>query len=108
MDAQLGSSPPPPPPHGVRSSAMADVSIVSCAHDMADARLHRICAALHRAGMTVEVIGLGDPAGAPEGAHAVSLGGGRGKPTRVRHALTLPFRARGRALITLDPDLVPA
>ncbi|MGR6997932.1 hypothetical protein ACU686_07245 [Yinghuangia aomiensis] len=42
-----------------------DISIVSSAHDVADARLHRTAAALLRAGMTVEVIGLGDAPAAP-------------------------------------------
>ncbi|NUP35368.1 MAG: glycosyl transferase, partial [Streptomycetaceae bacterium] len=51
-----------------------DISIVSSAHDVADARLHRTAAALLRAGMTVEVIGLGDPAGGPPGTRVVSLG----------------------------------
>lgn len=85
-----------------------DVSVISSAHDLADARLHRTCAALLRAGLTVQVIGLGELAGAPPGVAASSLGDGRGKRRRLRNAATLPFRARGRVTVTFDPDLVPA
>ncbi len=84
-----------------------DVSIISCAHDVADARLHRICAGLRRAGLGVEVIGLGDLAGAPADTVTFSLGQSRGKLTRLRNAATLPFRAQGRVVMTVDPDLVP-
>jgi hypothetical protein len=36
-----------------------DVTILSSGHDVADARLHRHCAALHRAGLRVEVLARG-------------------------------------------------
>lgn len=85
-----------------------DVSVISSAHDLADARLHRTCAALLRAGLSVQVVGLGDLAGAPAGVAASTLGAGRGKARRARNALTLPLRARGRVVITFDPDLTPA
>ncbi|NUR30435.1 MAG: hypothetical protein HOV83_32045, partial [Catenulispora sp.] len=39
--------------------AGVDVSIITGGHDVADARLHRLAAALRRAGLAVEVIGLG-------------------------------------------------
>lgn len=84
-----------------------DVSIISSGHDVADARLHRTAAALMRAGLTVEVIGLGDPAGGPSGARVVSLGARGGALDRARRDLTVPFKARGRVVMTLDPDLVP-
>ena len=42
-----------------------DVSVVSTGHDVADARLHRICAALLRRGLSVEVVGLGTAVGGP-------------------------------------------
>ncbi|MCF2532677.1 glycosyltransferase family protein [Yinghuangia soli] len=98
----LPEAPVPAAPHGV------DVSIISSGHDVADARLHRTSAALLRAGLTVEVIGLGDPAGGPPGTLVRSLGLRGGAAARARRDLTVPFRARGRVLMTLDPDLVPA
>ena len=48
-----------------RSGSGYDVSLVTSGHDVADARLHRLVAALTDSGLTVEVIGLGDPAAAP-------------------------------------------
>ena len=84
-----------------------DVSIVTSGHDVADARLHREVAALHRAGLVVEVLGLGDPAGGPEGADVRTRARGS-MPARAVRALRLPFAARGRVLLTLDPDVVPA
>lgn len=87
--------------------AAPDVTILSSGHDVADARLHRHCAAFHRAGLRVEVIAKGRPGDAPAGALF--------RPTRPRgiagrgmQALLLPGKARGRVLITLDPDLIPA
>jgi glycosyltransferase involved in cell wall biosynthesis len=85
-----------------------DVSVISSAHDLADARLHRTCAGLLRAGLSVQVIGLGELSGAPTGVAASSLGDARGKRRRLGNAVTLPFRARGRVTVTFDPDLVPA
>ncbi len=90
------------------SKVSPDVSVVSTAHDLADARLHRTCAALLRAGLRVEVRGLGDPGDAPPGTAAITLGQRAGKVTRLRHACALPFQASGTAVVTFDPDLVPA
>src|SRR5437660_1476257 len=45
-----------------------DVTILSSGHDVADARLHRHCAALRRAGLRVEVIAKGRADDAPDGA----------------------------------------
>ncbi len=80
-----------------------DVSIVTSGHDVADARIHRLCAALHDAGLAVELHGLGPAQGAPTEV-----------PTRVRDRPGLAGRAltavryaagaRGRVLIALDPD----
>lgn len=84
-----------------------DVSVVSTAHDVADARLHRIVAALQAAGLSVEVIGLGNAENGPPGAHVVTMQR-QGLKTRARRALTMPFKAQGKVLFTLDPDLVPA
>ncbi|MCL2802868.1 MAG: glycosyltransferase [Micrococcales bacterium] len=84
-------------------AARPDISIVTSGHDVADARLHRLVAALDRAGQRVEVLGLGLPdAGPPEAEcrtwpRAGQLG-------RLVQALRWPWRARGRVLVSLDPD----
>ena len=84
-----------------------DVTILSSGHDVADARLHRHCAALRRAGLRVEVIAKGRADDAPADTEF--------RPTRSRgitgrgvQALLLPGKARGRVIVTLDPDLIPA
>jgi glycosyltransferase involved in cell wall biosynthesis len=84
-----------------------DVSIVSSGHDVADARLHRHCAAFSRAGLSVEVIARGAARDAPPGA-GFRATASRGVAGRAAAAMLLPARARGRVLVTLDPDLVPA
>jgi glycosyltransferase involved in cell wall biosynthesis len=83
-----------------------DVSIVTSGHDVADARLHREVRALLAAGLDVEVLGLGDAAAGPPGARV------RTRPrtsmlARAVRALVWPWRARGRVLVLLDPDVVP-
>lgn len=80
-----------------------DVSIVTSGHDVADARLHRVSAGLLRAGLSVEVLGLGCATDAPEGVTA------RVRPRpgllgRAVLALLLPWKARGATLLVLDPD----
>jgi glycosyltransferase involved in cell wall biosynthesis len=80
-----------------------DVSVVTSGHDVADARLHREVAAFRRAGLVVEVVGLGSPVDAPPGVVAVT----RPRPGRLGRlvwALAAPWRARGRVLVALDPD----
>ena len=84
-----------------------DVTLLSSGHDVADARLHRHCAALRRAGLRVEVIAKGRAEDAPAETEFRSIRP-RGIVGRGIKALTLPGRARGRVLITLDPDLIPA
>jgi len=84
-----------------------DVTILSSGHDVADARLHRHCAALRRAGLRVEVIAKGRADDAPDGAE-FRASRSNGMAGRGVQALLLPGRARGRVLITLDPDLIPA
>ncbi|HEX6918425.1 MAG TPA: glycosyl transferase, partial [Phycicoccus sp.] len=84
-------------------SAAPDVSVVTSGHDVADARLHRLVAAFTRRGLTVEVLGLGDPADGPASAAVTTRPRGSvwSRPvTAVRHAV----RARGRVLLALDPD----
>jgi glycosyltransferase involved in cell wall biosynthesis len=80
-----------------------DVSVVTSGHDVADARLHRIVAAAVRGGLTVEVLGTGVAAAGPAGC-AVRTWPRAGFARRSMRALTLPWRARGAVLLTLDPD----
>ncbi|RKS71482.1 glycosyltransferase involved in cell wall biosynthesis [Motilibacter peucedani] len=75
---------------------------------MADARLHRHVAAFVRAGLSVEVLGLGDPAGAPAGAARVTTHPRGSLARRGLDALLLPWRSRGRVLMVVDPDTLPA
>jgi glycosyltransferase involved in cell wall biosynthesis len=84
-----------------------DVSVVTSGHDVADARLHRLVGALLRRGLSVEVLGLGDPADAPAGAAVRTVP----RPGMVGRALLAPrwaAAARGRVLVTLDPDSLVA
>jgi glycosyltransferase involved in cell wall biosynthesis len=92
----------------VRTDGRPDVSIVSSGHDVADARLHREVAAAVAAGLVVEVLGLGSPADGPDGATVLTRPRPRGVPARLALAAVQPWRARGRVLLTLDPDVVPA
>jgi glycosyltransferase involved in cell wall biosynthesis len=80
-----------------------DVSIVTSGHDVADARIHRWCAALADAGLTVELLGLGSEADAPGGV-PTSTADRPGPASRARLAGTYAARARGRVLLALDPD----
>ena len=83
------------------------MSVVTSGHDVADARLHREVAAFQRAGLSVEVLGLGDAANAPPGVAART----RPRPGlvgRAVSALASPWRARGRVLVCLDPDVLPS
>jgi glycosyltransferase involved in cell wall biosynthesis len=95
-----------PADHGKTASSRIDVSIITSGHDVADARLHRTAAALRRADLTVEVVGLGDPEGGPADTAVRSMGR-RSAKRRLKADLTLPLTARGKVLVTLDPDLVP-
>ena len=83
-----------------------DVSIITGGHDVADARLHRLAAALRRAGLAVEVVGLGAPEAGPADCEVRTLGA-RSAKKRLKADLTLPFKARGKVLLTVDPDMVP-
>lgn len=82
-----------------------DVSVLSTGHDVADARLHRLVAVLLDEGLSVEVLGLGAASGGPPGARVRSTPR-RSLAQRGLSALLLPWRARGRVLLVLDPDLV--
>jgi len=81
-----------------------EVSVVTSGHDVADARLHRLVAALARAGLRVEVLGLGTAdAGPPEAINRTQPRGSLAR--RALGALRLPWRCHGRVLISLDPDV---
>jgi glycosyltransferase involved in cell wall biosynthesis len=80
-----------------------DVSILTSGHDVADARLHKISAALLRSGLSVEVVGLGVASDAPEGVTA-RVRPRPGLAGRALLALALPWMARGATLLVLDPD----
>ncbi|MDR0627785.1 MAG: hypothetical protein LBG11_11135, partial [Bifidobacteriaceae bacterium] len=80
-----------------------DVSIITSGHDVADARLHREATALRRAGLRVEILGLGRPCDAPAGV-VVRTRSRPGHGGRLGLALAQPWRARGRVLVALDPD----
>lgn len=81
-----------------------NVTVLSSAHDVADARLHREVASLLRAGARVEVIALGDAGSGPAGA-VVASAPRRGLGRRVWRAVWWPWRASGAVLVALDPDM---
>ncbi|MBZ2196444.1 glycosyltransferase family protein [Occultella gossypii] len=80
-----------------------DLSIITSAHDVADARLHRQVAALRRAGVSVEILGLGAMTDGPQGAQ-VRVWPRRHGLRRAWFAMSLPWRSRGRVVMALDPD----
>jgi glycosyltransferase involved in cell wall biosynthesis len=80
-----------------------DVSVITSGHDVADARLHRIVAALIRAGQTVEVLGVGNPDDGPTGAIVRTTVRGS-LPRRAFRAVTMPWRATGAVIVCMDPD----
>ena len=81
-----------------------DVTVLTSGHDVADARLHREVAALMRAGLSVEVLGLGDSGDAPPGVQAVRTWPRPGLAGRATLAARMALVSRGRVLLTLDPD----
>lgn len=87
-----------------QDEAATDVTILSTAHDVADARLHRLVSALLAAGLTVHVEALGHENDAPRGASA-RLRPRRGLFARLVRAGTLPLRVASPVLVTLDPEL---
>lgn len=80
--------------------------MLSTAHDVADARLHRISAGLAHAGITHDVWALGHAHHAPGTAADVRARSRVGPAGRLLRALTDPWRARGNQMV-IDPDLVP-
>jgi glycosyltransferase involved in cell wall biosynthesis len=80
--------------------------VLTVAHDVADARLHRIVGGLCRRGLSVEVHGLGESADGPADAVVNTVARG-GLLVRAVRSITLPWNSRARVLLTLDPDIVP-
>jgi len=87
---------------------LVDVTVMSSGHDAADARLHRIVTAIVDAGLHVEVLCLGAEVDGPSLASSTRTWPRGGLWRRVLLALEMPWRATGRVLVVLDPDLVPA
>jgi glycosyltransferase involved in cell wall biosynthesis len=85
---------------------MVDVRVLSVAHDLADARLHRLCHAFVDSGAVVEVRALGDPSSAPPGTTCRPWDSTAVWRRGVR-ALTSPFARRCDILVVIDPDLIP-
>lgn len=83
------------------------VAIVTTAHDVADARLHRTAAALRRAGAEVIIHGLGDASRAPAGC-SVTTAAPVGKLRRGLRALTWPWAVTADVVVTIDPDTAVA
>jgi glycosyltransferase involved in cell wall biosynthesis len=94
---------------------MTQVSVITSAHSVADARLHRLTSALIRANISVEVIALGDEKNAPAGCiFRPALGsqfhasvGGHGFFGRILRDLVIPFKTKSKVIIVLAPDLLP-
>ena len=94
---------------------MTQVSVITSAHSVADARLHRLTSALIRANISVEIIALGNEKNAPAGSqfHAAvgsqfhAAVGGHGFFGRILRDLVIPFKTDSKVIIVLAPDLLP-
>ncbi len=83
-----------------------DVSLISSADNVTDARLHRLSGALMRNGLSLEIRALGNSADAPSGAEFHRAPGGRGFADRIIRDLLLPFATKGKVVIVVAPDLL--
>ncbi|MCX6440394.1 MAG: glycosyltransferase [Actinobacteria bacterium] len=83
------------------------ISLISSADQVTDARMHRLCGALVRSGLEVEVWALGSKKDAPTGVVFHRAPGGKGFAARVLRDLVLPIRAKGKVWIVVAPDLLP-
>ncbi len=83
-----------------------DVSLISSADNVTDARLHRLSGALLRNGLSLEIRALGNSADAPAGAIFHKAPGGLGFADRIIRDLYLPFVAKGKVIIVVAPDLL--
>lgn len=82
-----------------------DVSVVTTAHDVADARLHRLATVLTGHGLRVEVLGLGRAERGPD-LIDVRTFPRQGLLGRAAMAIWAPWLTKGRVVIVLDPELV--
>jgi len=83
------------------------ISLVSSADEVSDARLHRLCNALIKDGKSVEVIALGKSSDAPTGVSFKKAIGGKSFTWRIIRDLTIPFQSKGDVVIVVAPDLLP-
>lgn len=81
------------------------VLVLSTVHDVADGRLHRICAALRDAGADVRLEGVGDASAGPPGVEVVARDRG-GALTRLSRAIVGPRGHRDHVLVVVDPEVV--
>lgn len=87
--------------------SVPDTTIVSTAHELTDARLRRWVNVLRGAGLTVRVQAVGSPTSALDGVATTAwprVTGAR----RLLRAMWAAWRADGRALVLLDPELAAA
>jgi glycosyltransferase involved in cell wall biosynthesis len=89
------------------NSGKFDVSIITSAHQVSDARLHRIALALVNSGLRCEVIAPGKSQDAPQGVRYVRAPFSRNFVGRVLRDLTISWKAQGKVVICLAPDLLP-
>jgi len=82
------------------------ISLVSSADEVSDARLHRLCNALIKDGKSVEVIALGIASDAPAGVKFKKAFGGKKFTWRIIRDLTIPFQTMGEVVIVVAPDLL--
>jgi hypothetical protein len=83
------------------------VSILSSGGAVSRARLHRLANALIAGGLEVHIWAPGKSSDAPTGAIFHKTLPSKSKVSRVIRDLTLPFQARGDAILTISPDIVP-
>ena len=83
------------------------VSILSSAGTVSRARLHRLANVLIKSGIEVHIWAPGEESDAPAGAIFHRTINGKSKLIRVLRDIYLPFMAKGDAILTISPDLVP-
>lgn len=83
------------------------VSLITSADNVADARLHRLTNAILKNGMRVEIWALGSASDAPAGSIFHKAPGSKSKIARIVRDLLLPFKTRGEVVIVVAPDLIP-
>lgn len=83
------------------------ITLLTSADNVADARLHRLTNAILKNGMQVDIWALGNVSDAPAGSNFHRAPGGKGKFARIFRDLILPFKATGEVVIVVAPDLIP-